>query len=72
MYVCISYRDGNTGEECKVFTTPLTAHDNITIPLTKYILGHLAKENLLTPTQDEYGLTMFFSFGPHSRDEAVT
>ena len=36
------YRDGNTSEECKVLSTLLSAHDNITIPLTKYIVGHLA------------------------------
>ena len=47
MYIPISYRDSNTGEECKMFTTPLTAHDNITIPLTKYIVGHLSERKLV-------------------------
>ena len=41
--VYISYRDGNTGEECKVqcivhYCPHMT---NITISLTKYIVGHL-------------------------------
>ena len=72
VYMYILYRDGNTGEECKVLSTPLSPHDNITIPLTKYIVGHLSKDNLSNPTQDGYGVTMSFSFRPLSRDEPAT